>query len=369
MFRKRYGEMDLYQEYRKSHERVKIMLKEQEVISDDKEVESPPSAQDNLRNFIKQHDTSFDFSEEKTVIEQPVDEQNFIRLDQDTIVQSNADFNFQNSSPFSPENEFNSQTPDNQFQSTPQQNTSYDNNFDLENEYPTDYNSTVQVTAEKSNQSPIKKNKKVEDELEDIIREALTNYEPNTKNQSDDIDPELMQMMKELLLKNNSINPSNETFTNFFSTDQNNFSSSTTDQGYIDLDSTVPENTLQNLQPIEEELQFNDKSYQLQQNEIESKAAVFERQLQGQQAPPKPPTVRRPSSDHPLGPIETTFTQSEYEDDSSLALTKKDIKLQVKNLIKETLENTPESPKPNDLQQLEKQLKEHLDKIKQSRKE
>ena len=71
-----------------------------------------------------------------------------------------------------------------------------------------------------------------------------------------------------------------------------------------------------------------------------------------------------------MGVFESAYSPIDFEDDSSLAITKSEISKQVKNLIRESLEdNKPEVAKSNDLLELEKQLKQHIEKIKQSRKE
>ena len=77
MFKKRYAEMDLYQEFRRSHERVKVMLSES--MEEKNESDSTlPSAQENLQRFIKQHESKEIVPE--TEYENVNSEQNFIDL-------------------------------------------------------------------------------------------------------------------------------------------------------------------------------------------------------------------------------------------------------------------------------------------------
>ena len=342
MFKKRIAEMDLYQEYRRSHERVKVMLSEKAEDFPETPVSSP-SAQDNLRNFIKQHEVLQKEPETEIL------EQNYVNLAQDTVVNSfseNQEFvqheNMYERSFTSPPNDFQEPLYSDHNQD-PGINTTFEA-FDSQKNYQ-----IGQFQA-----------KGVEDELDYIIRDALYNIHPTSKDQNSNVDPELLKIIKEYLIQNNvssnEFNFLNET--SAYVPGQNSLTQSSTQFNQSNIEKN--NNSLSN-RPNTDNLKISNQS----------RAESFEKQLQDQQAPPKLPksTVKRPSSPTPLASIESPFSSLDFEDDSSLALTKQELSQQVKNLIKDTLEdNKTEASKPNDLLELERQLKEHIEKIKQSRK-
>lgn len=364
MFKKRVAEMDIYQEYRRSHDRVKVMLKDEVDVIISSESDTPISAQENLRNFIKQHEARLLIPESDsppTPTEEELD-QAFIDLKQDTILNPVLPETQSNSYQNTYQDTFTFQKPKYDYEYSLKKNLSPPNNFAFDEKFnPPNHNEEDKSTNYEEQQEQIFpfKSVKVEEELETIIREALTNFNPASSIQSSDIDPELLKMIKEFIFTTTT---TPDSFSNsFFST------APFEQQNVIQFEKQLglPENQFEGISNTasltQKELKGND-------------AAILEKQIQDQQVPPKIPstktTVRRPSIPEPMSPLETTFSAADYEDDSSLALTKNELKMQVRNLIRESLaESDTEIPsKPNDLLQLEKQLKEHIEKLKQSRK-
>ena len=365
MFKKRIAEMDLYQEYRRSHERVKIML-EEKIEDNSEKTDVPLSAQENLKRFIKQHESSTHFAE----LENP--EQDSINLAEDTIPEPPPEESyFQESTNF----HYTIPEPGSEFEPEQQQQPFYSTGYRQMSNYPSEvYTSDANASSlpdtiaeepyrpESKNFYPFR-HKKIEEELDDIIRDALSNISPIDNLQSSDIDPELLDMMKKFLLKDNfsSVLPSSDYY---FHSEESNFQ----DQS--------------NYPPINPDRQYSNTPDEIssqipfKQNEgtlIESKSQTFKKQLYIDQNPPNPPhsksTIKRPESMDEMGVFEPTFSTIDFEDDSSLAITKNEISKQVKNLIRESLEdNKTETVKSNALLELEKQLKQHIEKIKQSRK-
>lgn len=358
MFKKRYAEMDLYQEFQRSHERVKVMLNEEIGENADKNL-TAPSAQENLQRFIQQHEA------EPFLHEHEEPEQNFINLETETMPEeeSNTEFspiNNNNASNIQENNlnHVNFNNYQNQFYKPPQ------NDLYYESESPQDFTSAEMPPPqnyEKINH-PVK-HRRVEDELDDIIRDALNNIGPYNSTTQSDIDPELLKMLKKLLLKNNMSSNWSD----------NNFLRDVAESGYgVEFDQNDLNKSTNSYSP-DGSLNSNSQPNINLESQIKPVNTSFDQQLQNQQSPPKAPTkastVKRPGVKQQVGVFDPSFATMDFDDDSSLALTKKEISTQVKNLIRETLEeNTQETSKPNDLLELEKQLKEHIEKIKHSRK-
>ncbi len=349
--------MDLYQEFRRSHERVKVMLSET-IDENSEKISAPPSAQENLQRFIQQHESKiFD-------LEQKASEQNYVNLATETLPEKSSNYSFSSINNNLPSNvsedNFNQYTYD----TKPDQISITHPSVPIyESEHPKD---EIPYTAilpqnDKEPHLPVQ-HKKVEDELDDIIRDALNNIAPASTNPTD-FDPELLKMLKKLLLKNN--------FTSNWQ--DNNFFLDVNEQNrgeafYQDINS-ASSNSNPNQNSLDSNSQFQPDLRQQGKKQI----ASFDQHLQNQQSPPKVPiklvTVKRPDVKEQVGVFDPSFSSMDYDDDSSLALTKNEIRMQVKTLINETLEeNKQESTKPNDLLELEKQLKEHIEKIKNSRK-
>ena len=358
MFKKRFGEMDLYKEFRRSHERVKVMLSESDTYVPE-DTSEPVSAQDNLQKFIKQHEDKLNKQEEEK------EEKNYVNLAEETILPDTSALQEQTESDYSQssdehdytQQEFQFETENEPLsepvfsssreQEFPQQ-PEYQSNFNEMNEpvfnYDTNLSSITPPYQPKTDDNALLKHKNVEDELEDIIRDSLSSFSTDTVNKDSDIDPELLKMLKNLLFKNR------------FNNRETNYEISRY------------KNENENQTNIESINQSEDSSYQTPE------PISFDQQLKNQQAPPKLPqsksTVKRPEMKGNIGVFDPSFTTADFENDSSLALTKKEISLQVKNLIRESLEeDSTETTKTNDLLELEKQLKEHIEKIKQSKKE
>lgn len=368
MFKKRYAETDLYQEYRRSHNRVKVMLQDQPDDFLDKP-DIQPSAQDNLQKFIDLHELSLAQKEQEHVDQKSID------LALDTIATENtsemqpiASRMYQGSDSGSTNPSFinNSEIIENYY-TGPTTSTSRFQEPDFTPVYNEElykaYNSSqesqeiTEVPPANQVKLPTKRpvqHKKVEDELEDIIRDALLNVSPTTKLDTSDVDPELLEMIKAMLVKTNR-DPS---YSSNFESYQNNYWDSP-------QDSTYPYPPTPQTQPE----QSTDPETQPSR---ENTSVRLDQQLKNEKAPPKVPqrksTVKRPEPTELVGVFDPSFSSNDLDNDSSLAMTKKEISLQVKNLIRESLEDShQETNKPDDLLELEKQLKEHINKIKQSR--
>ncbi len=367
MFKKRYAEMDLYQEYRRSHERVKVMLDEKpEDIFE--EPTTPPSAQDNLQKFISRHETNLkkieDHIEEQQAInlaEETIPEENQVNSDPATSAMFRPMATGPELPPIEPEPVYNQN-----FYANPQNESSvqwsedtYQPNYNFEYSNPNlptqyanqEYPSAVDQVQNREKKEPIQ-HKKVEEELDDIIRDALSNVSASTNNSDDDVDPELLGMIKGLLRKTNV--PLSDT--SFPINYQDSFWNIPETPAQPSIHQTGPKSINES-----ESVNSEDKA-----------PASLDKQLTKEQIPPKVPqtktTVKRPEIAGELGIFDPSFSTADIDDDSSLALTKKEISQQVKNLLRESLDDTKsETSKPNDLLQLEKQLKEHIEKIKQSK--
>ena len=339
MFKKRYAEMDLYQEYRRSHERVKVMLNEKpEDILDEPSV--PPSAQDNLQKFISLHETNL------KKIENEYEEQNAINLAEDTIPKetiTSTDYptpemfppiaTGPEQPPITSEADYQQNYyPPYQFSNSPE---SVEPSLQLRNEQefynepqtmhyrqemnPPYANQEVRI----ENKEPIRP-KKVEEELDDVIREALEKVTPNTNILDSDIDPELMNLIKNLLVKNNlTIFDSSQLMNH-----HNDFWN-------------IPESSAQSATPQAPEQAVKEPQ---KGQSTERIPTSIDQQLKKQQIPPKAPatktTVKRPEVAGQPGVFDPSFSTADVDDDSSLALTKQEISLQVKNLLRESLQET-----------------------------
>ena len=368
MFKKRIAEMDLYQEYKRSHERVKIMLDEK-IDDASEETDVPLSAQENLQRFIKQHETISHFVE----LENP--DQGSINLAEDTIPEPSPEESyFQEPTNFHytiPESESRPESePEQQelfYSADYRQMTNYSaetlSSDGAASSLPDIVNSEEYHRPESTSFYPIQ-HKRIEDELDDIIRDALSNVGPINNSQSSNIDPELLDLIKNFLLKDNfsSVLPFSDYF---FPSDEKNFQDQTPSPAtYPDRQYSNTPDDLSSREPFKP-----NKGYL-----IDSKIPTVKKQLDIDQNPPNPPqsksTIKRPEPMDQMGVFESAYSPIDFEDDSSLAITKSEISKQVKNLIRESLEdNKPEVAKSNDLLELEKQLKQHIEKIKQSRKE
>ena len=196
------------------------------------------------------------------------------------------------------------------------------------------------------------KNTSIEYELENIITEAI--QKPSTTNSKtiDDIDPELLNLIKKTLIQSDVdiFNNGNE---NISETPINN--------------SNFVENQIHNT--------FN-KNFELRKQSYGKIAETFEKQIH-------PPVFNKQiNQDETIDLTEKnanvinvdslTFTSdtSLLEDDSSIALKKEELRSQVKNLIKETVNNNPsKNTTRNDLQELERQFKQSLERLKIAKKE
>ena len=354
--------MDIYQEYRRSHERVKVMLSENTEEFPEKAL-SNPSAQENLKNFIKRHEVQV----HEVNNNPPAEEPSGINLAEETILHPDITTNYsyddmESNRPYDVNAE---QYQEISNYSVPSE--GYNGNVNRHDFTPKFQNTQYQENFQKPIKQPSTSHSKarnVEDELEDIIRDALINQQPPTNEPASDVDPELLNLMKGLLIK--KLQPQAQNFQNYY---PNNYEQS---NNLPITDNFQPDYYNAESQPYTPN--SNETKTTEQTNSTKSKADAFEKQLQNQQIPPKIPRSlnldKTEDNKSNLEVIEPAFTPIEFDDDSSLALTRKELQAQVKNLIKETLENNQkETTKPNDLLELEKQLKEHIEKIKQSRQE
>ena len=324
MFKKRYAEMDLYQEFRRSHERVKVMLSES--MEEKNESDSTlPSAQENLQRFIKQHESKEIVPE--TEYENVNSEQNFIDLENETITPERTGYS-------SSEVNNNLVIP-NQERDMPQENFIAENQqfvYDFassplyESPRPIQENYNLnQNTQHNMERSIPTRSNKVEDELDTIIREALNKVSPITNIHSSDVDPELLSMLKKLLIKKD-LSPE-----------------ARTDQFSINLADTISQGEfIQNyvFSQIQNNPISNETSTEGQLNSTEKgtsrpKSASLDQQVNNEKVPPKLPsnksTVKRPETKEQIGVFDPAFSSIELDEDSSLALTKKEISMQVKN--------------------------------------
>jgi hypothetical protein len=361
MFKKRIPQMDIYQEYRRSHERVQVMLKE-EIDFDSGLSIIAPTAQENLQKFIKLHELKDPYPEPQKAV------QNFVNLAEDT-----TEIPFQeNKIKSDPQKEI--EVPEKYFNTPVDHNPQYQNlnadsfpesNFQENFTYNQPSSRNNVSNREETNYSNVKQPKKIEDELEDIIRDALNNSVINENNYSSEIDPD-PELIK--LLRNNIFHQK-ENFNFDYQRDEN-FSNV---EFVPSQNDTIYQDQRFSRDAIEEDQSHSLNKGNGDRDRIQSKAEFLEKQIKNQQAPPKVPTskttVKRPEIKNSGLDSESAFFTNTFEDDSSLTLTKQEISNQVKSLIRETVENNSDATKTNDLLELEKQLKEHIEKIKLSRNE